>query len=100
MAFQLVAVVGRSRHPHIGAQVDSLVKDAATQADSVAGATMRVLKDAEDAEAVTKQVSDNISSISAAIEEQSASMEEISASSQDLSHMAEDMQKQAGKFRF
>ncbi len=82
------------------AQVDSLVKDAATQADSVAGATMRVLKDAEDAEAVTKQVSDNISSISAAIEEQSASMEEISASSQDLSHMAEDMQKQAGKFRF
>ena len=82
------------------AQVDRLVKDAATQADSVAGATMRVLKEAEDAEGVTKQVSDNISSISAAIEEQSASMEEISASSQDLSHMAEDMQKQAGKFRF
>ena len=80
--------------------VDKMVKESATNAHKVADASMAVLKDAEDVEASTKRITENISSISAATEEQSASMEEIAASSQQLSRMADELQDEANRFKF
>ena len=80
--------------------VDEMVKESASNANKVADASMSVLKDAENVEASTKRITENISSISAATEEQSASMEEIAASSQQLSRMADELQNEANRFKF
>lgn len=82
------------------AEVDRLVKASAQNAAAVAAASREVLKGSEHVEAATGQVTENISSISAATEEQSAAMEEIAASSQNLAQMAENLQKESAKFKF
>ena len=79
--------------------VDKLVKDSAASASKLADDSVVVLQGAEDVEETTKQITENIASISAATEEQSASMEEIAASSQRLAKMAEELQQESARFK-
>ena len=79
---------------------DQLIQASAQDAVTTADNSRQILSAAENARNMTRKVTEEIGTISAATEEQSASMEEMAASSHNLATMAEKLQQAANKFHF